>query len=680
VKHWFDFPLAVVEQPQAVFYCEANMPLGKAKPDLPMSCRRLVLAAMVLASLIGLAAIAGIAVGRYFARSVDSGEGTVIHFEAGKRLSYHVNFDVASASNFAAIFSETTSQPAQEPLLGLSHLFNAGIQSDLIVTVLESTTHHVLLAYQFRAPQVHFQWGGFDETERAQTIQTDLMSPIFCVLDAHGRVQSVEFDTAGTSMARRLVCTLLAAMQLVGPDANTNSGTQWDVEEEDPSGKCMAHYEASADGTIHKTKPRYLQPPHVKKGRTIRLVPTIQSTGEYVDTLDAQHHLVGVSAKEAQIASIQNREVSHGLLKLELSLQRKEEALPSELATLRTASAERAKTSAAVRLYEPTSPEQAEQNIQRQALGSSTLESLLKNLIAAEAGSPSENEITALFLKFKALAYIRPESCAQLGELLLEAKAGGLRMRILTDALQSAGNPQAQLALGSATLNRTTEFEAMRQLIPALGWIESPTPQTVETLQLLAFGTFDKDINTTARLALGNLARSLAADSPEAAGKIIDRLVQELKSASDSDQWELLLALGNAGSSQTLSILNQFQGNSDPKLRGTAVWAMRWIDSPEVDPLLANVLQKEPDGSVRLQAVQALQYRQTNPENVAAEEKALGTDSEAQVRIALLNNLWEARDDYPETKELVDKAAREDSSEDVRKAAAKLLDGAKGHP
>ena len=355
---------------------------------------------------------------------------------------------------------------------GLSHLFQASVKGELIVTVLDVDAEHVSVVYEFQNPQVHFQAEGIDEPDQSQNIQTGLTQPIFCMLDRSGLVQSVWFDAAANSVAQRLASTLLAAMQIVRPSSGTVSAAEWDAEEEDPSGKLVAHYQVQPDGTIHKTKPRYLLPTPAKKSKTIRLNPTIQSDGEYVATLDAEHHLSGLSVSDVQTITLQNKVVGNGILKLEMNLLRKDEASASELTRLRTASAERVKIARAAELYDPASAAQSEQNIQRQELGGATLESLLGELAAAEAKPSQENDTTQLFLKFKALAFMRPETCEQIGKLLSNAKTGSLRMQVLTDALQSAGNAQAQTALAAAVVDHIKDWKATQVLLPSLGDVE----------------------------------------------------------------------------------------------------------------------------------------------------------------------------------------------------------------
>jgi hypothetical protein len=646
------------------------MPPALPEPASPPSGRRLWLAITVSLALLVVAVIAGSMVGRRLAPESNGSNPSApaaARFVAGQRLLYKMDFDCAVASNFGAIFSDT-------PSVLMNQLFDANIQSEMRVTVLEADAQHTSLAYEFRHPGVQFQSDGQDDPNQSQAIQAALGQTVFCLLNGRGSVQSVWFSSNTNSVAQQLVCTLLAAMQIVEPKSHAESATTWEAEEDDPSGRYIAHYEVQADGTIHKTKLRYLPPTPIKKSRTIQLTPTIQSDGEDVAALDSDGSLESLAAAESQAMSLQNKDIGHGLLKLDLHLLSKQEATPNDMADLRTAEAQRFQTTHAVSLYAPPSQEESNRVIQREALGTATLESVLAELKQAEKESPPEKQITQLYLKLKALAFIRPESCAQLGELLAGAKTGSLRMQILADALESAGNSQAQAALGGAILGRTDDLQALRLLIPALGSVESPTPQTEDTLLALAFGKYDKNVRTTARLALGNAARSLGDESRDRSAKIVDRILQELKDPPATETWELLLALGNAGSIEALPTLKRYLDDPAPNLRGAAAWALRWIDSPEVDDLLTKMLAEDKDSAVRLETVRAIRFREKTPQNIGAQKKAFANESEPEVRIELLGNLWDCREADPEVKQLVEKAATDDPSEAVRKAADKILE------
>ena len=113
---------------------------------------------------------------------------------------------------------------------------------------------------------------------------------------------------------------------------------------------------------------------------------------------------------------------------------------------------------------------------------------------------------------------------------------------------------------------------------------------------------------------------------------------------------------------------------SDPavNLRGAATWALRWIDSSQVDSLLAAKVQTDQDSSVRLESVRALHFRDKSLEVIGVQKQAFAHEVEPEARIELLGNLWDARDQDHETMKIVERAALEDPSEAARDTAIRL--------
>ena len=75
-----------------------------------------------------------------------------------------------------------------------------------------------------------------------------------------------------------------------------------------------------------------------------------------------------------------------------------------------------------------------------------------------------------------------------------------------------------------------------------------PTVQAQETLEEISSRAPDWNSRSTAQLSLGIMARSLASVAPKRASRIVQSLMDQLKSAAtDEMRKQLLLSLGNAG-------------------------------------------------------------------------------------------------------------------------------------
>jgi len=170
------------------------------------------------------------------------------------------------------------------------------------------------------------------------------------------------------------------------------------------------------------------------------------------------------------------------------------------------------------------------------------------------------------------------------------------------------------------------------------------------------------------------VARNLAKKEPQRAARIVDWLIEETRLSTSEERTRLLLlSLGNSGSSHAFQTIVRFVANSSPSLRSAAVSGLRWIDSSEADTLLAKILISDREISVRLEAVFALSFRPLVPKTFQAQEKAFLEDEAAIVRLSILKNLWQVQKEFPEVRQLVKQAAMNDSSEEVRKAAADIL-------
>ena len=217
-----------------------------------------------------------------------------------------------------------------------------------------------------------------------------------------------------------------------------------------------------------------------------------------------------------------------------------------------------------------------------------------------------------------------------------------------------------------ATLFSTLSF--------VLAQTKSPTLQTENALSEFAFATPETDTVKTAQLMLGAMARNIDETDPQRAASLIDRLIKHLGSSSVPNvSRRLLSVLGNSGSTAAMPTIKRFLTDPSPDLRGGAAYALRWVDSSEVDDLLCSTVMNDSDESVRLQALSALAYRDITPTTFETQKRVFLSEKSDNVRLAALKNIWKSRQAFPEVEEIVKRAAAGDSSNDVRKAAKDLI-------
>jgi hypothetical protein len=520
-------------------------------------------------------------------------------------------------------------------------------------------------------------------------LREELSRDLLIVTDRQGRVRTVQLDPEMNDLSQSYALALLSLKQCVLPDRPSASPSRWTALEEDRNGQYLAQYEAEksqpAEGilSVRKRKIRYLQPPPgaslSPRASNNEARPTVLPTGTLMIRFGRERGaLVSLNGTETQTLSIRGTKVGRSVSRLQLRLLRQEKVAPAELGALRQALAQHAGRSVARRLSATESSEESEKAIQRRELGSATLESLLADLAKEQAEAArdpnSASLATPLYLKIKALIYLHPEHCGRLGTLLAGADPASMTASILTGALSAVGHPQAQAALVDALRGGSRSPAAVEQGIAALSGVPHPTPLAEAALRQESVHAPTQDLRVMARLGLGTMARNLSDSEPARANQIVDEIVGKLRSTTNKEEARLrLMALGNAGSARALPTLTRYSSDRSALLRATAVAALRWIEDPGVDAKLTRALLSDPDATVRQEAAGALGFRKPTAATVAAQQRAFRSDRVEGVRLAILANLGRAQAEFPEIRKLIQTAAAQDASANVRKAAASLV-------
>jgi len=343
---------------------------------------------------------------------------------------------------------------------------------------------------------------------------------------------------------------------------------------------------------------------------------------------------------------------------------------PMELQSLRVACVER-QVHEGEKLSARQSSEATELAFQRKYLGDATLSSLLSALESCDsAGGESE---TQLYLKARALIYLQPEVSDALGRLLHRASARSRKTAVLVSALGAVGNNDAQAALVTAIRARADDQSMLQRLLLALGECDLPSQATEDAFRKWMIDNGPGTIPVAAQI-LGGMARKLAATSPERASKLIDLLLENLATVtSPTPKQAALLALGATGSDRALREIETFLHADDTDTRTAAVAALRSYDAGGADNLLFQVLESDTAASVRLESALVLGERTMTAESFEGQQRLFATEKDAEVRLSLLNNLWQARNGFPEALRFVQRAAEKDTSKDVQEAARALL-------
>jgi HEAT repeat protein len=149
-------------------------------------------------------------------------------------------------------------------------------------------------------------------------------------------------------------------------------------------------------------------------------------------------------------------------------------------------------------------------------------------------------------------------------------------------------------------------------------------------------------------------------------------LAHKLATANASFQQQLLGALGNAGSAESLNAIAPYAKSSSPQLRAVAMMSLRLVPGSRATDLLYRGLH-DPDPDVRLNAARSFQFRPFSPEDVQAFKRLISAEKMDRVRQALLENLKLEMPNYPQARTLLAQASKNDASAEIRKTVAAWL-------
>jgi HEAT repeats len=602
-------------------------------------------------------------------------------FKVGQQYQYNINYKSHAKSDLSVLFAnlDKNSQPSQNAPNSLSNDFAVKVTGNVSMTVLAKQKENYLISYDFANPTIVITSKGQYVAEQSEMISKDLNREIVAVVDPNGHIKSVQFAPGVADISQAFGRTILSNTQFITPSKNTKV-KEWTEQEEDQNGTLVARYTSGSmfensdvNLSFHKKKIKYLprqskpQSNHNSGDSDI----TIQPQGELVGKFNtANGYLQELNGNETKKTIISNKEIGTDDTELHIKFQSMKNLSVPELQDIQTKIRPQLTSDARALSYQISEAE-LEAKTQRQELGSTTIESILADLDKASESNNTTKNYTPLYLKIKALIYLKPETSKIFGDRLASAKTGSLSFQLLGSALSSAGHADAQTVLLKAIISKDHDAKALIRLLPNLAAIENPTNQTINTLQNFIETAKDDEVKNMSQLVLGAFANKL---SIEQAKPIIDRFAKALQiTKSPEVQRRFLLALGNVGKEEILPMIEPFIQSSNPMLRAAATTALRKLPNTSVDDTLVRLLTQDSDDNVRLEAVSIFGMRKMTSATYTAQKDSLIKDKSVKVRLTILDNLWKVRQDYPEVVQIVKNVAEKDVEKDVKEAARKLL-------
>jgi hypothetical protein len=451
-----------------------------------------------------------------------------------------------------------------------------------------------------------------DETAR---LAAELGKPHGFRVDKNGKVTAIQLDAVG-SVSSGLLAALVGSSQFV---ASNPSSKEWTADEEDGVGIYTARYRATSAGSYEKTKLKYtdVKAPANQLGIAAR-TEIVRSTARY--SLDENLRLSSLdAAEETRVPPVDPLPELTSRVQLKLSLVRTERApnvasLEQELSRLAPHALSAGPSREAVRL-----------DTDRARIGTADLSNTLKEL-AALATAPAERRARL----YSTLSALLRRQAGAVDDAKRRIRAGDAMKNTLIDALGDAATPDAQSALTELAKDKTVGEADRQRALTALTFVEAPSEATVTTLTEL----IDHPVHgIQARYGLGAAANHLATSDPERAKAVMKELTKRLQESQSPEQIVTYLrALGNAGDPASLPIIVPYLRHANMGVRAAAARALRKIQGPEVEKLLADVMRSDPGSMVRSSALDSCRDRSNSPTLEPAVDHVVRRDADRDTR------------------------------------------------
>lgn len=415
---------------------------------------------------------------------------------------------------------------------------------------------------------------------------------------ADGHVRRVRLPLEASSEAQGLLEHITELVQVAAP-ADPRAA-RWSGAEASVLGDARTGYEREQDGRIRKRVERVADPePAPFSGP---LVPAIDAALELV--LDDDGTLRALSGRyETTLTGSDAREpVAHTVTSIDARLvgRGNDTALAAQLDEQIGVS-----FGAWQRLGSPRAgaSDGPPPEVLEKLTGGKSLPALLADLRGG--GSEAAGHL---------LAYLRlhPDAAGATGAALAQARLEDPGSARALGLLGLAGSDEAQAALvGVAEAWRGHADPAAETVIELLGASRTPSGATEDYLR--ARRDQGDATSTTAELALGRLAGTLAPEDPDRADDIVDELVAALADAPPARLPSLIAALGNSGSPAILDPLAPYLADASVAVRRQATRAVGNVAGGPADQLLAGALAAERDEGELLYAIQIVASRPVAP-------------------------------------------------------------------
>lgn len=491
-----------------------------------------------------------------------------------------------------------------------------------------------------------------------------LSTPFHVAFRADGLPLRFDFPPDLADEARTVLEELVRTLQVV---VTSDSGTGWTTREENATGRYRADYRVARDGALVKEKTGFEEVEATAMGSLASLEVRLLRSRARVRIDPGASWVAAVELEEEARFLADGKPILESTLRATLTRTTEPPVVPDERASpsaVRSAGL----ASSADRSPADAAPAAAPPAIDLGAVIGRLLEDL----------EQSDGKSTASVHALRDLFATYPEAAQAACAALAAGALGDLPAAALINALQLAGTPAAQEALGwilaGEDFGRTNRLRA----VLALGGLQRPTSAALDGLwSATSQRSSDEaeELADTCLLALGALAPAERAGSDQELGPVETRLVTRLATAGDEDEQGILLgALGNARNGALAPTVTPYLDSGSAYVRSSAADALGNMPSPAVESSLAGRLEHEPNPRVRTALASALR-RMPEPAlgSLVLVQSLVVRETSDSARVEMAAFLGEHVDVLPSARQTLEDLMRSDGSPRVRSCAAEAL-------
>ncbi len=552
----------------------------------------------------------------------------------------------------------------------LSHSVQMRVQQkgDLVVTVYDQDARGWLVGFKLQDAKIQMS-AGTNATSAADD-SAAMGKEILASVERCGRIATMTAPPQTSAETLNQWRDILARWQIVLP---VRAGElKWKRTEEDTTGSYLAEYtrdKPATPATLTKSKHRYLKFANLDKqsripGHEIHGTATIDLNP--YPTLIKGHEQLSIAARE--IGGGVECEATYVLqIKGQTTLADIEQLAPGKIQEFQ-ASAQPFTWAAAI----SKTTDKARWQATAQSTTIAAELSALDDLLAQGKGRTPE-EVRTLE-KIVDLIHADDATVDKIVEKLASAttQTNTELASALTGMLGAAGTPEAQEAL--IALANSPDWPLAYREMALFSFAQVTEPRAEVDAWLQALHQKDDDLSKPAYLVLAAMGDRLRESDPERYASISQYITDAANKPDLSLDGRLaaLRAIENLGPATIPDFVRTALNDEDPLLRAQAVESLRRMPVETAYEVIRNSLAQDGDSTVRTAAARML--ADSRYEGAVAElARTATTDAAEAVRMAALESLNEWAAQSARAMEILQQAASQDKSEDVRKRATDLL-------